>query len=279
MWTVVRPTFDAGETFNACISRIQSADLRNRLRSVQPTVVAAAGEYALRAQNRTLNSIATSTTIDNVVTTDEMVKVYDQRMAKKGVPGRAIYDQLKLLPKDDRCPFCDQRNVSTLDHVLPKTLYPSFAVTPINLVGCCMECNKAKLAAAPLTPNDVVFHPYFDNITTSRWLTASVVQQNPCAIIFDITPPADWDAITQARAVGQFDLLGLSRLYSSEAAREISNIRHNLQTHFNAGGAEAVRLELTRQWHSRRANRLNSWQTALYEAVSHDEWFCSGGFG
>jgi hypothetical protein len=48
--------------------------------------------------------------------------------------------------------------------------------------------------------------------------------------------------------------------------------------HLSAGGAVAVQDELLRQWHSRRANRLNSWQTATYEAISHSEWFYSGGF-
>lgn len=131
---------------------------------------------------------------------------------------------------------------------------------------------------APKTARDVVLHPYFDDITGTQWLKASVVHQNPCAITFHVDAPFTWDAVLTARAEGQFRLFGLATLYSSEAAREIANIKHNLQRHFDAGGESAVRLELTHQWKSRRTNSLNSWQTAMYEAISHDPWFCSGGF-
>ena len=278
MWSVEKPTFEAGETFKLCVSRIRDGALRKRLLNVQANIAAAAVDYAKKARARQLNLIGTSDTIAGVVTKQEMVSVYDQRMAGKQGPGRLIYDQLKLLPKADRCPFCDQRNISTLDHILPKALYPILAVTPLNLVAACMECNKAKLSKSPKTAAEVVLHPYFDDIATVQWLTARVVETSPCAVIFDVTRPESWDDLTEARARGQFSLLGLGDLYSGEASRELANIRHNLQSHFAADGADAVRAELLRQWRSRRAHRINAWQTAMYQAIANSDWFCGGGF-
>jgi hypothetical protein len=278
MWTVERPSFDASMTFKTCISRVRDAKLRDRLASIEPLIAAAAIDYEAKANAHILNLFPRSTSVGGVVTKAEMIKVYDQRMAGKEGPGRAIYDQIKLLPKGDRCPFCDQRNVSTLDHILPKTLYSNLTVTPLNLVAACMECNKTKLSTAPLTASKVVLHPYFDDISKQRWLTATIVQQIPCAITFDIVRPASWDDTTHARARRQFSLLDLANLYSSEAARELANIRYNLEMHLDAGGVIAVQRELLRQCASRKAARLNSWQTAMYEATAHDIWFCSGGF-
>ena len=278
MWTAERPMFSASETFEACISRIKDANLRKRFVTVQPTISAAESDYESKAHARNLNLVLASGSVGGIVTKDEMIKLYDQRMAAKNGPGRPIYDQIKLLPKGDRCPFCDHRNISTLDHVLPKTLYPNLAVTPLNLVASCFECNKTKAAIAPRNADEVVLHPYFDNITTEQWLRAQVVCQTPCAIVFDVVSPKNWNEITSARVCRQFALLELAKLYSSEAARELANIRYNLQMHFDAGGAEAVRRELVRQAISRRANRLNSWQTAMYETIAHDSWFCNGGF-
>lgn len=199
MWAVERPQFDAGDTYNTCINRVKNRELRDRLRSVRRTIVADAAEYEARANSQTLNLIAVTNSVAGVVTADEMVRVYDQRMAGKKGPGRAIYDAIKLLPKGDRCPFCDQRNISTLDHILPKTLYPSLAVTPLNLAGACMECNKAKLDIAPTTQEEVVLHPYFDDLMDDQWLVAEVVQQNPCAIVFDVFRPRAWDDLTETR--------------------------------------------------------------------------------
>jgi hypothetical protein len=278
MWPVQRPQINAGDAFATCIKGIQDRGLSHRLSSVRADIEAASADYESKASAGDLHLIGTSKSVGGVVTKDEMVKLYDRRMASKTGPGRAIYDQIRLLPAGDRCPFCDQRNVSTLDHILPKSLYPALTVAPYNLVGSCVECNKVKLATAPTTPEDNALHPYFDDISQQQWLEGRVVQQNPCAVVFRVAPPSAWNAVMIARVKAQFNMLGLSSLYSSEAAREISNIRHNLQTHFDADGAQAVRAELLRQWRSRRANRLNSWQTATYNALSHDTWFYSGGF-
>jgi hypothetical protein len=141
-----------------------------------------------------------------------------------------------------------------------------------------MECNKSKSSLAPQSANDVVLHPYFDNITNVSWLVAKVLEQSPCVLTFDVKVAATWDAMTAARVKSQFKMLELARLYSSQAARETSDIQHNLAMHLASSGAQGVQSELMRQWKSRRANRLNSWQTAMYYAIAHNDWFCSGGF-
>jgi len=169
-------------------------------------------------------------------------------------------------------------SLSALDHILPKGHYPALAVAPLNLVAACMECNKLKLDVCPATAGDTFLHPYFDDISGDNWLTADVIEQRPCAVVFDVDPPGSWGGTLSARMRHQFELLKLAELYSREAAREISNIRYNLQRHFNAGGREAVRQELRRQWQSRRVSRLNSWQTATYKALSDSAWFCDKGF-
>lgn len=131
----------------------------------------------------------------------------------------------------------------------------------------------------PVAAELVGLHPYFDDITRSTWLHAEIVERSPCAFVFSVTRPEDWDDLTMARASNQFSLLKLGKLYSIEAARELANIRFNLQMHRNSRGTVGVRDELLRQWQSRRNNKRNSWQTALYRAMSRSDWFCNGGFG
>jgi hypothetical protein len=158
MWCVDRPPFDAGETFAACVRRIQDEDLKRHLTAIAEHVKAEAAIYAERAKAAELHLVAQTTGVAGLVTTGEMVSVYDQRMAGKKGPGRHVYDAIKLLPKQGICPFCDHRPVSTLDHLLPKRLFPALAVTPDNLVGACADCNKTKLAFAPAAPEEVFLH-------------------------------------------------------------------------------------------------------------------------
>lgn len=277
MWPVNRPELDVGETFSTCISRVKNSATRRRLVRIRPDIVAAATDYEEKAENGELHLIRPMVRI-GTVPGREIVKTYDGRMAKKGQPGRPIYDQIKLLPEHDRCPFCDHRNVSTLDHILPKSRYPIFAVTPVNLVGSCADCNKAKMEFFPTSASDSILHPYFDEVGDLKWLIARVVMSSPAAVTFNAIDVDDWDHDLNARVAGQFDLLGLADLYSRQAARETTDIRQNLQRHFDYGGVDAVREELEHQWRSRQANRVNSWQTATYEALAKSDWFCEGGF-
>ncbi len=282
MWCVEPPALDVGETFETCISRVRNNQknnfLKDRFEAIQPTILTEAAMYAARAANNELHLIAVHDNVGGTVTTKEMVSLYDGRMVKENALGRAIYTKIKLLPEHDRCPFCDHRDVSTLDHILPKTLFPVFAVTPLNLVGSCKDCNKAKSTQSPEIAATAVLHPYFDDVSDQTWLRARVIEADVCAVTFRVKHRDEWCDEKNARLKAQFKTLGLNRLYSNQAAREMSGIRESLIRKFEAGGEDVVRRELTDQWRSRQADRRNSWQTALYRALSRSDWYCERGF-
>lgn len=61
------------------------------------------------------------------------------------------------------CPVCGA-HADTLDHVLPKSIYKQYSITPINIVPLCSRCNRKKGVIAYSKKNyKVVFHPYFND--------------------------------------------------------------------------------------------------------------------
>lgn len=278
MWKLKRPMRQARPTFTTCIRNIRDQSLKQRLEEVGPTIEQTEVEYIDAAQSEQLNTISP---LDNIgaVTNREMVSVYD-RMIRSGSPGRPIYDELISATDHGRCPFCGHRTVSTLDHLLPKSKYSAFTVTPINLVPSCSDCNKAKFTAIPNTPEDVPFHPYFDNIEGDRWLYAMIVVngQKPVSLCFFIRAPSNWNTLTIRRAEKHFNMLQLDLLYRLQAAQELQHIRHQLNRLLDAGGSDEVKKHLQDVASSRKNARLNSWQTATYEALAESDWYCAGGF-
>ena len=277
MWSVKCPGYDAGEAFEMCISRVNNSALQDSLSAIQPNIETAVADYAVKAEEGEIHLVPRIKMIGNV-DGQEIIKIYKNGMVRTSAPGRVIYDHIKLLPDGDRCPFCDHRNVSTLDHFLPKSDYPIFAVAPINLIGLCADCNKIKSDIAPRLANDTMLHPYFDEVNNRQWLFARVVETKPAAVKFQVEYVDEWDDVLNDRVAHQFKLLRLGYLYSSQAAREIIDIRHNLQRIFDSGKASAVRDDLEYAWDSRQKNRINSWQTATYQALAKSKWFCEGGF-
>lgn len=278
MWTLNRPDHTARAAFTICISRVREAELKARLEGVIQAVVDASAAFDLAAKNQTLCELARQTSVGGTVTTAEMEKVYTQRMAKRGAPGRVIYDDIIAASPQGRCPLCAQRPVSTLDHHLPKAHYPALAVAPLNLVPSCGDCNKAKLDGIPSTAAEVSLHPYFDNVDGECWLSAVVVETQPAAARFRVVVPEAWDAVLGERVRYHFKVLALGKLYASEAAEELANVRHQLIGLRAAAGAGAVRAWLEERALSCAYARRNGWRTATYRAWANSRWFCDGGF-
>lgn len=277
MWPLVRPKISAKDSFEQSISRVRKRGLKPRLLAIVADVEAAERIYITAASNANLHTIATHTSVGGV-TQKEMIDVYTGRFAKMRGPGRGIYDKLMLLPKHSKCPFCGQRKVSTLDHLLAKTTHPSLAVTPVNLVACCSDCNKTKNDAIYTNQNEQFLHPYFDNIDSDVWLICTVVNSPHPRLNFSVSPPATWDVLTVQRAVHHFEKLKLEELYLSEAAAELESIKQQLDGILRDAGVQEVRRHLKESHASRLAVRKNSWQTALYGALADSNWYYSGGF-
>jgi len=69
--------------------------------------------------------------------------------------------------KEPRCQFCgqlleqsskstDSRVIADLEHILPKSQYPQFALHPNNLVPCCLECNQREKVDKFLELNEFI---------------------------------------------------------------------------------------------------------------------------
>lgn len=278
MWSLERPSLSARSAFNTCIGKVRNPQLATRLAAAAPAIEAASTQFDRAARRHTLHSIATQDVVAPDITVSEMEKVYTQRMAKSGSPGRDIYDEIFASAPGGRCPLCMQRFVATLDHHLPKAHYPALAVTPVNLIPACSDCNKAKLDAVPAIAEDVPLHPYYDDLGNDIWLTATVLERRPTALRFAITRSGTWDDTLYARVSHHFRSLGLAALFASEAAEELLNIRHQLQILRNVDPVDGVRDELDRRATSCAAARVNGWRTAAYRAWRESEWFCNGGF-
>ncbi|MER5960283.1 hypothetical protein [Streptomyces sp. NPDC001893] len=275
------PAHTAADSFCACISRVRDAGLKKRLEDSQTEVVAAATRFAEAVPAVALHSLEQGDFKLDTVTDREMADVYTLRMAAKKGAGRKIYDDLILGAEGGHCPLCGQRDVSTLDHHLPKKRFPTLAVAPLNLIPACADCNKVKGEKAPKHSEEETLHPYFDDIESDLWLRAAVVETTPAALRFFVSPPDNWDSVLTGRVRHHFKAFGIAKLYASQAAVELCNITHQLTEAYTANptdGVRRVKSILEEAAESRCRARLNSWQSATYRALADSSWYCQGGF-
>ncbi|MFG1491108.1 HNH endonuclease, partial [Oceanospirillum sp. HFRX-1_2] len=175
----------------------------------------AAEEFNQKAALAELHTIEAKDNVANAVSVDEMKTVYTGRMAKKLAPGRIYYDRIMALPEHGRCPLCSQRVVSTLDHHLPKAHFPSLAVSPLNLIPSCQDCNKTKSEEIPRNSEQETLHPYYDDVENFSWVKAKLKESIPVVVEFYVDPPQNCDGVLKERLKHHFSTFDLAALYSS----------------------------------------------------------------
>ena len=209
------------------------------------------------------------------VTTDNLKKLYKNQMLNNKEP-RKIYDKIMGFSKLSKCPFCGINQVSTLDHYLPKSEFPTFSVLPYNLIPCCKDCNHGKSTAYADSEEEQTLHPYYDNFDDDQWLFADVIEEPFSPIKYKAIPPNTLDDIEKKRIKKHFEEFELGKRFSIETTSELAVLRNRFTR--SVLSPTKIRKYLKELEVDHRENYVNSWQTALYQALSDSEWYCNGGY-
>lgn len=255
--------------FDKCVSGFsskRSQGIITRLNGIRQTVIDDSKEYRKGPQE-----FKETHSLPNYPepAKDDLVNLYDKKFAAKRSPGRMFYDKIKYSSMHDRCALCGVGTVSTLDHYLPKSKYPTLSVTPSNLVPSCAICNNAKKEES----DRLLVHAYFDRIPNDEpWLFAEIVSSDPIAVNYNVSCPKHWDKDLAQRICNQFEILDLGSLYSMRASEEIANHMDSYLTIYRESGKEL--LEKILESNIRTADRDSKyWLAALYRALK--QYFAS----
>jgi hypothetical protein len=278
MLHIEKPNDSAEAVFLLTISRVRDANLAMRLNGCVQNVINFSNDLDNRVVPSTLHLIQRNANVNGNVSKEEMKAVYESRMVGLTSPGRPIYDRIILSAKNELCPLCAQRQVTQIDHHLPKSYYPELVVAPYNLIPSCSECNTGKLHRFPNSIEEQTFHPYYDNIDNDLWLDAIVNNTSPPSLTYIVTPPSNWSIRLANRIQYHFNEFSLNNLYSTQAAAELNQIKTRLRNIYSVGGQIEVSAHLREEFISRSSVNLNSWQSAMYRTLKADTWFCDGGF-
>jgi len=214
--------------------------------------------------------------IPKIINAKEMEKVYTNFLVDKQDSdkiGREVYNSILTNTDFNLCPYCSHREVKTVDHFLPKSKFISYAITPINLLPCCSDCNKDKLDNIELSADKILIHPYFDDISMENWLECNVVINTwPITFSYSISNLVK-DPVLKSRINYQFDLLNLSRLYADNATREFNKRVKSLVKEYNSKPSNKISDFINDNIDSYRFDNPNSWQTKMFEALKKSKWF------
>ncbi len=211
------------------------------------------------------------------LTKSNMVNLYESYLRSEDNKDlRAIYDAIKNAAEDE-CPYCAglSSDVDTLDHYLPKAVYPRFAVLPPNLVPACATCNRVMQASSSDDPSEQFLHPYSDadRFFNEQWLFAEYSIELK-QIRFFVKAPESWSDVDKQRVEYHFQNLNLAGRLRKRAVRELAVGLRQFERHRernpNLALSEAVK-DIFSDWIE--MNFTNHWKRVAYMALA--EAVCS----
>jgi hypothetical protein len=261
----------AGDLFDSVSSRRRPAT-RARLAVVRPEVLSAYGAY----EDRPADVTALAPVVANTGTRTALRTNYDALLRTHRDVRDAILDAAPM----GICPLCGGREATTLDHYLPRTSHPEFAVLPLNLVPCCRECNVNKLDRVRENGCAIYLHLYIDALDdTQRILFADVeIDAGVPAVEFSVRPPASMAAGLAERVETHFRYLRLACYYEKKAIEEAGVQVQSIDAQLDAAVPVAdIQASLKREaTYVSRLHGVNHWRFAALVAFASSLEFCSG---
>lgn len=242
--------------------------IKQKLQIVSRYIQEKSEMYDSAAQVGNWSSFRPHDTVNGVLTKEDMSKVYDSKFVKAQSIRNKYYDQLISLATTGKCPICGIGQASTLDHYLAKTIYPTYAVTPYNLVPVCRDCNCNK-HDTPIEPDCAPLHPYYDDIDSYLWLKARIdnIQGVLVAEFFVNDEMMEINLRLFQRLKKHMQLYKLDDAYAIQASTEISENTSFWKKKLIEWGETKFISYLHDCLISKEAFQRNTWNAALLRAL------------
>jgi hypothetical protein len=235
-------------------------------------------------------------------------KIYDRYEYVRGVPEPALegtglgapllealqesYDEVQsagrlkelrnsLFLNASKCPSCGILPVDELDHYLPQASYPALAIYSSNIVPYCHVCNKRKLAATGVNPEERFIHAYYELLPNDvQFLFAKVwIEGKGLQCELEIRPIPELSAQVIRQMNFQMGRVKLVDRLIKEFFDYLTPMASYIQLDYQTGGQALVAANLehsARNLHKQFG--LNDWRQAVMQALASCVEFCDGGF-
>lgn len=178
--------------------------------------------------------------------------------------GRYFYD--KILNSQEICLYCGFRDSTTLDHYLSKSVYPNYAILPINLVPCCDNCNRAKSNYDDnnLEEYEYFLHPYFDDYNNIRWLNGTLEFFENSIMVKYYIDNSHLNEKEQKRIAFMDLKLGLCDSYTKKGTRKFQNYKKVYLNLYRQGGKAELISTFKSLYQNLNAKDINDLEKTYY---------------
>jgi len=182
------------------------------------------------------------------------------------------FNELEKLRKKNKllaCPVCGELGrPRTLDHCLPKTTYPEFAIHLLNLVPACDWCQGEKLTDYKNAAGARSFlHPYYDEVNRPLYTIRLQAPYLTPVISFEIRNdlPEELKELVASHLKG-IDFWVRFKEYFENSYQNIIRIASDTRAAGNVTVSNVIQIGYSLQV----VKGINSWDAVLYRSLLED---------
>lgn len=185
---------------------------------------------------------------------------------KEGSTQKPILDGLRSRTLQ-LCPACGEDGTpNTLDHYLPKEIFPELSITPANLFPMCDICQGEKGTKTVNSKNERLFiHPYFDEFTDRQIVVLEIGKPFEAPVNIIIKPHPELDATDSKLVFRHLIELGIDKRYHRFFRDEHMRLLRLTNNMRDKGQDIRQNLELFREYALHKS--INSWGHVFYTGV------------
>jgi 5-methylcytosine-specific restriction endonuclease McrA len=269
---------DSFAIFEAALGRKEDSDNKTLLTNSLETIRARYDVYNQHYDNNTLERIIEDPNITVFSQYLETFYGYDNAAGKiiRNAIENNQHRQIRY-----RCPYCTFNLHDSLDHIIPQTEFPEFAIHSRNLIPCCTDCNRRKQADwRQGIGGKLLLNLYRDTVADVQYLFVDIFLDADGEIDFQflIRKPVDIDPdlwVLIERHYTRLDLRRRMHNVSITALTELLNTAKN----FLGNGLTRAQFEeqtINTEQDNRRYFGVNHWKSVLHQALvlNQDFWDC-----
>ena len=269
---LVKPEFDVKEIVETCADSYRDKPKRQQFMDNSEYIKEMSEDYNTHAESGDWIAITREDKVNGVISIEDMKNLYDKKFVIHPDVRGKYYDKILSLAQGGKCPICGIGQVSNLDHYLAKSIYPTYTVTPVNLIPVCRDCNYYKLDKSISSNDDAPLNPYYEDVDGFEWLCATItVSDDTFVATYFVNPQIEIDdSGLYTRLCNHFTIYKLAIAYSTQATTEIAENLLFWKEKYSEWGEVEFRGYLQDCLRSKEKYQKNTWNTALLRALIND---------
>ncbi|WP_394497135.1 HNH endonuclease [Shewanella sp. ENK2] len=164
------------------------------------------------------------------------------------------------------CPSCGLLPANTIDHYIPKELYPEFSIFSKNLIWMCGTCNGKKAQYWKELTYRGIINFYIDDIPSFNFIGCDISNNN--GILKATYFLKNYKLTNHPNIVMHFDKLKILNIYKEHIPTKLGEIVADLRSYKGKIDKKRVKGILLTQYFQRREDfGVNDWKAGLLREI------------